>query len=230
MTRSAAPAATAINSYTLSSATHEAPKLGLISGIRKLLPVMEGERSIVLQALLAVIVTSTSGLIGPMIIGRTIDVYIRNRDFQGVFAFGIDTFPRVSLRIFLQYFQTQRMGMVGRRVLFNLRNALFTKLQSLPVAFFNQNKTGDLISRINSDTDKLNQFFSQALVQFAGNLFMMTGAGIFLISLNPRLGAVALLPALGVLVATQLISPWVRRKNVKNLQSVGGMSAEIQEA
>jgi ATP-binding cassette subfamily B protein len=122
------------------------------------------------------------------------------------------------------------MGAVGRRVLFNLRNALFTKLQALPVAFFNQNKTGDLISRINSDTDKLNQFFSQALVQFAGNLFMMTGAGIFLISLNPRLGAVALLPALGVLVATQLISPWVRRKNVKNLQSVGGMSAEIQES
>ena len=84
MIRSAAPAATASDSYTLSSATHQPPKLSVVSGIRKLLPVMEGERSIVLQALIAVIVTSTSGLIGPMIIGRTIDVYIRNRDFQGV--------------------------------------------------------------------------------------------------------------------------------------------------
>src|SRR5205085_8973500 len=125
---------------------------------------------------------------------------------------------------------TQRMGMVGRRVLFNLRNALFTKLQSLPVAFFNQNKTGDLISRINNDTDKLNQFFSQALVQFAANSFMMAGAGIFLLKLNPRLGSAALLPALGVLIVTQLISPWVKRKNVTNLQTVGGMSAEIQES
>ena len=65
------------------------------------------------------------------------------------------------------YVQTQPMGTVGRRVLFNLRNALFTKLQELPLDFFNQNKAGDLISRINNDTDKLNQFFAQALVQLA---------------------------------------------------------------
>jgi ATP-binding cassette subfamily B protein len=230
MTRSAAPAASVTDSYTLSTAAHQAPQIGVISGIRKLLPVMEGERSIVLQALIAVIVTSTSGLIGPMIIGRTVDVYIRNKDFQGVLHSALILFFVYLCGLFSSYFQTQRMGAMGRRVLFNLRNALFLKLQALPVAFFNSNKTGDLISRINSDTDKLNQFFSQALVQFAGNLFMMTGAGIFLISLNPRLGAVALLPALGVLIVTQLISPWVRRKNTKNLQSVGGMSAEIQES
>jgi ATP-binding cassette subfamily B protein len=122
------------------------------------------------------------------------------------------------------------MGGVGRRVLFKLRNAIFTKLQELPVAFFNANKAGDLISRINSDTDKLNQFFSQALVQFVGNLFLMLGAGIFLLSLNVRLGLLALLPAALVLVITQLISPWIKNTNIKSLQSLGGMSAEIQES
>ena len=74
------------------------------------------------------------------------------------------------------------MGTVGRYVLFNLRNALFTNLQQLPVDFFNQNKAGDLISRINNDTDKLNQFFAQALVQLAGNVVLMTGAAVFLLS------------------------------------------------
>jgi len=87
-----------------------------------------------------------------------------------------------------------------------------------------------LISRINNDTDKLNQFFSQALVQFASNSFMMAGAGIFMLWQQPQMGAAALFPALGVLLVTQLISPWVKRKNVKNLQTVGGMSAEIQES
>jgi len=58
----------------------------------------------------------------------------------------------------------------------------------------------------------------------------MAGAGIFLFSLHPRLGTAALMPALGVLIVTQLISPWVKRRNVKNLQSVGSMSAEIQES
>src|SRR5204863_876372 len=128
--------------------------------------------------------------------------------------------------LFSTYFQTQRMGTVGRRVLFALRNALFTKLQELPLDFYNQNKAGDLISRINNDTDKLNQFFAQALVQLAGNVFLMAGAAIFLVSLSPRLGIAALLPALAALVVTRLVSPWVKRQNVRSLQSLGGMSAE----
>jgi ATP-binding cassette, subfamily B, bacterial len=115
-------------------------------------------------------------------------------------------------------------------VLFALRNALFIKLQALPLDFFNQNKAGDLISRINNDTDKLNQFFAQGLVQLAGNLFMMSGAAIFLLILNPRLGAAALMPALGVLIVTRALSPWVKRRNVRSLQALGGMSGEIQES
>src|SRR5262249_21645916 len=128
------------------------------------------------------------------------------------------------------YFQTLAMGTVGRTVLFKLRNTLFTRLQELPLLFFNQNKAGDLISRINNDTDKLNQFFSQSLVQLAGNVFLMAGAAIFLVSLNIRLGIAALMPAAGVLVFTQVISGWLKRKNLKSLQSLGGMSAEIQES
>jgi ABC-type multidrug transport system fused ATPase/permease subunit len=78
--------------------------------------------------------------------------------------------------------QTKLMGGVGQRMLFTLRNAIFNKLQLLPVDFFNQNKAGDLISRVNNDTDKLNQFFSQSLVQFIGSIATMTGAGIFLLA------------------------------------------------
>src|SRR5437868_13724956 len=121
------------------------------------------------------------------------------------------------------------MGRVGRQVLYKLRNAIFTKLQQLPVDFFNQNKAGDLISRITNDTDKLNVFFAQALMQFVSNLFFMTGAALFILTLNVRLGAAALVPALGVLVATQLLSAWVKRKNLASLQSLGGLSGEIQE-
>lgn len=85
------------------------------------------------------------------------------------------------------YIQTKTMGGVGRRTLFLLRNQLFTKIQELPIAFFNQNKTGDLISRINNDTDKLNQFFAQAFTQFLSNFFLIAGSGIFIVFLSPEL-------------------------------------------
>ena len=122
------------------------------------------------------------------------------------------------------------MGGVGQRMLFTLRNSIFSKLQELPVGFFNANKAGDLISRVNNDTDKLNTFFSQSLMQFIGSLVTMFGAGIFLLVINIKLGAAALLPALCILIFTGLFSPYVKRKNAANLRSTGGLSAEIQES
>jgi ATP-binding cassette subfamily B protein len=176
------------------------------------------------------LVSNGSSLLGPVIISHTVDVYIQNRNFRGVLTFAAILLGVYMCGLLASYFQTLAMGTVGRTVLFKLRNTLFTKLQELPLAFFNQNKAGDLISRINNDTEKLNQFFSQALVQLTGNLFMMTGAAIFLLSLNIKLGIAALIPAAGVLIFTQLISGWVKGKNLKSLQSLGGMSAEIQES
>src|SRR5258708_40047711 len=120
------------------------------------------------------------GLLGPGIIGRTIDPFIRNRDFGGVVRSAGLLLVAYLTGFVATYVQTQQMGRVGRYVLFNLRNALFTKLQQLPLDFFNQNKAGDLISRINNDTDKLNQFFAQALEQLAANLILMAAAALLL--------------------------------------------------
>jgi len=193
-------------------------------------PLLSDEKRIVALAFVAMLVTSASSLLGPAIIGRTVDTYIRNSDFRGVLISSATLLGIYLCGLLASYFQTLAMGTVGRTVLFKLRNALFTKLQDLPLAFFNQNKAGDLISRINNDTDKLNLFFAQSLVQLAGNLFMMAGAAIFLLALNIRLGIAALVPAVTVLIFTKAISGWVKRKNLRSLQSLGGMSAEIQES
>jgi ATP-binding cassette subfamily B protein len=227
MTRNEAPATT---KYTLKTGDSPQQTAAIFTALKRLAPLLTDEKRTVALAFVAMLVTNGAGLLGPVIIGRTVDRYIRGGDFRGVL-----TSAGMLLAIYLcgllaSYYQTLAMGTVGRTVLFKLRNTLFTKLAELPLAFFNQNKAGDLISRINNDTDKLNMFFSQSLVQLAGNLFMMTGAAILLVTLNVRLGVSALLPAAGVLVLTQVLSGWVRAKNLKSLQSLGGMSAEIQES
>ena len=227
MTRSAAPVTT---NYTLNRGEQQQETAAIGTALKRLAPLLSDEKRTVAMAFVAMLVSNTSGLLGPAIIGRTVDRYIQSGNFTGVLVSAAILLGVYLCGLLASYYQTLAMGTVGRTVLFKLRNALFTKLQQLPLAFFNQNKAGDLISRINNDTDKLNQFFSQALVQLSGNLFMMTGAGIFLLALNVRLGIAALLPAAGVLVFTQLISGWVKRKNLKSLQSLGGMSAEIQES
>ena len=200
------------------------------TALKRLLSLLAQEKKDFWTAMVAIVFNSGSTLLAPIVIGHAVDTYIRTKDFNGVVMSAGILFIVFCVGLIASYTQTIRMGTVGRRVLYNLRNDIFAKLQSLPVAFFNQNKVGDLISRINNDTDRLSQFFGQALMQFIGNFFLILGAGIFLLTLNIRLGAAALVPAVGVLIVTQLVSPWVKRKNAESLQTLGSLSAEIQES
>lgn len=216
--------------YRLNNTASQEKRGAVWTALKRLGPPLHGEGRALAVAFIGILLNAGATLLGPVIIGHTVDTFIRTKDFHGVLVFSALLFVVYALGSVASYTQITVMGGVGRRVLYKLRNAIFGKLQELPVAFFNQNKAGDLISRINNDTDKLNQFFSQALMQFVGNFFLMLGAGIFVLTLHPRLGAAALAPALGVIVVTQLISGWVKRKNLESLQSLGGMSSEIQES
>ncbi|NSL86630.1 ABC transporter ATP-binding protein [Chitinophaga sp. Mgbs1] len=217
--------------YNLSKdSRQETRELSVYAAFKSLLKLISHERQKLILALLATLANSALSLLGPLLAAYVIDTYITRGEYSGVLLFsGILLFIYI-LAFFTNYLQMKLMGTVGQRALFTLRNAVFHKLQHLPVAFFNQNKAGDLISRVNNDTDKLNQFFSQALMQFIGGIITMTGAGIFLVSLNVKLGLASLAPALVILVITQVLSPWVKKKNARNLQTVGALSAEIQES
>jgi ATP-binding cassette subfamily B protein len=216
--------------YTLNATEKSASKPSVLKSLKRLVPVLQGEKRRIIVALCAVLVTSSATLVAPALIGRVIDGPIMRHDIRTVFVFALILLGLYVVSLCSSYVQTKTMGTVGRYVLFNLRNALFKKLQELPLDFFNQNKAGDLISRINNDTDQLNQFFAQALVQLMGNFFLIIGAGIFLIALNVRLGLAALVPALFVFGITTTISRIVKARNLKNLQAVGALSGEIQES
>jgi ATP-binding cassette subfamily B protein len=216
--------------YKLEAAKPFGTKTPLRAAVKRFAPLIAGERTYIIVAFSAMLISSCTALVAPVIISHAIDTYIRLKDNQGLVFAALLLLAVYACGIVTSYIQIRTMGGVGRRVLYGLRNALFMKLQDLPLAFFNENKAGDLISRVNNDTDKLNQFVAQALMQFVSSLFLMTGAAVFVLALNIRLGIAALLPAIGVFVFTKLSSGWVKRKNVKSLQSLGGLSSEIQES
>lgn len=205
-------------------------KVSAWGALKGLWPLLAGERGILVFAAIATLANSAINLTAPLIIAHIVDTYIVKQQFAGVLTYALALLGLYAIGLFTSYGQTRLMGGVGQRVLFNLRTKIFTKLQELPVAFFNQNKAGDLISRINNDTDKLNQFFSQTLVQFVGSIVIMIGAAIFLLSINPELGSAALIPAVILFIFTQATSPWVKRKNSASLTATGDLSGEIAES
>ncbi len=193
-------------------------------------PLIREEQGVIGFALGAVILNSLVNLIAPRLIAHAIDSYILVGDYKGVLFYAGIIILLYLFGLATSYTQVRLMGGVGQRVLFRLRGQIFDKLQELPVAFFNQNKAGDLISRINNDTDKINQFFSQSLVQFFGNIFIMAGAVFFLLGLNLRLGVATLAPAAILLGITVALSSWVKKKNTRSAETLGGMSSGIQES
>jgi ATP-binding cassette subfamily B protein len=205
-------------------------KTSVWQATKKMWPLIVPEMKIVIIAFMAIILNAGLNLTAPRLIAHAIDTFIVGRDYHGVLVYSGIIFAIYLCGLVASYSQIRLMGGVGQRVLYRLRDQIFNKLQSLPIAFFNQNKAGDLISRINNDTDKINQFFSQSLVQFFGNLFLMAGAAIFLLSLNVRLGVATLTPAVFLLFITLALSVWVKKNNLQSSQSLGSMSGEIQES
>ncbi|MBP7134254.1 ABC transporter ATP-binding protein [Patescibacteria group bacterium] len=208
-----------------------APKpASFLAAIKKLASLLTGDKSRILLALGSVIVTSLLNLAAPLAFGYAVDHYIQSNQYQGVLAVSAVLLIVFIIAFAFNYLQMRLMGGVGQSVLFRLRNNVFQKLQDLPIAFFHAHKAGDLISRINNDTDKLNQFFSETLVRFIGSIFIIGGAAVFIVVLNPRLGLAALLPAAGLFLFTQLTSGWIKRRTSGSLRSIGALSGEIQES
>ncbi|HLR38589.1 MAG TPA: ABC transporter ATP-binding protein, partial [Chitinophagaceae bacterium] len=205
-------------------------KQSTIAVLKKLSLLIKGEKKNLIVAIVAIIINSGLNLVGPLLIGIAIDKYVQTGQMHGVLVYSGILLVIYLVVLCANYLQTQLMGAIGQRMVYNLRNSVFNKLQALPVGFFNQNKSGDLISRINGDTDKINQFFSQSLMRFLGIIVTMIGAGIFLISINPRLGGASLIPAIFILIFNKSISAWVKRKNAESLKSTGGMSGNVQES
>ena len=205
-------------------------KKSSLSAVKSLLKHVLQEKKILITAFTAMIITAVLNLLGPIIIGHTVDNYIRTKQYHGVLIFSAVLLVMYIISLIAGYIQTKLMGTVGQQMLYTLRNLLFNKLQELPLDFFNQNKAGDLISRINNDTDKINQFFSQSLMQFVRSILIMIGAAVFLLSINLPLGAAALAPAVLIWVLTQFVSPWIKHRNSISMRSVGYLSSAVQES
>lgn len=197
---------------------------------KKMLVFMRGEKRNLVIALAVMLINSCISMITPYLIGYTIDHYIETKIYRGLFIFCGILFVLYVAAAFTEYIQTKLMGSIGQRMLFGLRNAVFNKIQTLPVAFFNQNKAGDLISRINNDTETVNQFFSQSLMQFIDSIFVMIVAVGFIIAIDPQLSIASLSPAIFIFIFVRIVSPWVKKKNAISMKKNGLLSAEIQES
>jgi ATP-binding cassette, subfamily B, multidrug efflux pump len=103
----------------------------------------------------------------------------------------------------IRYGQEVLLNYLGQRVMYDLRMQIFTTLQRLPLAFFDRNPVGRLMTRLTNDVDALNEMLTDGAVAIFGDIFTLLGIVGVLLWLNWRLALVTfiILPVLAVFMS-----------------------------
>jgi len=94
----------------------------------------------------------------------------------------------------LGWARTYLLALVSERIGADLRTTTYEHLLTLPLDYFGGKRTGDLMARIGSETDRINVFLSLHALDFANDVLMIVMTAVILISINPLLAVVTLVP------------------------------------
>ncbi|WP_281746108.1 ABC transporter ATP-binding protein [Thermanaerovibrio acidaminovorans] len=153
----------------------------------RLLGFLRPHRGRLMLGVACMVLASVLGVIPPWLIKNLVDKVLidRNRGLLGLIIGGIVGI--YALKGFFYYWQTYLMTWVGQRVLFDLRLALYRKVQRLPLGYLYSKRTGELLSRITGDVAFLQDLVSSVLVDLVVQGVTFVAIVGFLLTLNWRL-------------------------------------------
>jgi len=155
--------------------------------MRRLLGYLGPYRGRVLFAGLVVIADSVVQLVYPWLTKEAIDNGIRHRDLVFLDNVALLFIGLLAVGFGLGYLQNQLMQRVGQHVMLDLRTALFSKLQRLPISYYDRNPIGRLMTRVTNDVDVLNELVTAGVVALFGDLFALIGIIFAMSRLNVEL-------------------------------------------
>jgi len=164
--------------------------------------------SLILTAAM-VVGTVALDLVGPFLLGKVIDGHIVTRNLNGL--------SQILLLMLLVYFssgalyllQSYVMAGVAQRTMRDLRADLFSKLLHLPLNFFDKRIHGELMSRLTSDVENINQVLSNCVAQIVSGSLSTVGVAIAMFFINPRLAVVSVVT---ISLLTILGNRWLAAK------------------
>ena len=187
-------------------------------------------------SLVSVIISAAASVVGSLFIEQVIDRYItpmlkqKSPDF-GPLAHAVLLMAGIyAIGLVANYLFTLLMMVLSQQVQKQIRNEMFTHMQRLPIAFFDQNEYGDIMSRYTNDIDTLMQMISQALPMFANSVFSVVFvlAGMFYLSWQLTLvSLVVVLLSLGVVRYLTGKSSYYFDQQQKTVGTVNGYNEEM---
>ncbi len=162
--------------------------------------------------LLLMIVISGVSLVGPYLYRLLInEIFLPASANYGLFAFLIVAMFLVQfLSVALQIIRSRVMTKISNGISHDLRSKVFAKIESLPMAFLNTKKTGDLMHRVTQDTERIRQFVQNDLLNLISQMITLIAVLVLLFVMNWQMALYILLPVPLMVLAIRLVRGKIR--------------------
>ena len=188
-----------------------------------------------LIVLLCIIISSITGVIGQLFLGRLIDNYIKpmlldnNPLFDGLLRALFIMAGIYLFGIICNYISQRIMIIVSQGTLKKIRCDMFHHMQTLPISYFDENPYGDIMSRYTNDTDTLRQMISQSIPNSIASFITIISSLISMFILNIPLTLIFILGVFIMLFSSKGIMKNASKYFVKQQESIGKLDGYIEE-
>lgn len=134
-----------------------------------------------------------------------------------------------GMEVLSQWLQSRLMLTVSQRSLGRMRGELFDKLQTLPIRYFDDHATGDIMSRFTNDVDTIGEMLNTTLIKILSGAITIVGTIILMLYTNPILGGITLVMAPVLAWVSKLIVKKGRGAYARQQKTLGTLNGFAQE-
>ena len=200
-----------------------------VGSLRGLLPFLRPYRILLLLALAALVLTACISLILPLAVRRVVDGFNAGTTelLDQYFAAAICIAALLAVGTGLRYYFVTRLG---ERVVADIRLALFDRVMGLSPAFFERLMTGEIVSRLSTDTTLILSVIGSSVSIALRNVLMLIGGLVLLSLTSAKLTGLVLLVVPAVVVPIVVLGRKLRRLSRENQDWIAASSGQATEA
>ncbi len=188
-------------------------------------------KKLIAIGLLLIVIKSLAGLVMPFITKELVDDVFPNQDLDLLYILLIYLASAITIQAITSFALTRLLSVEAQKLISELRAKVQRKLLKLPISFFDNNKSGALVSRVMSDVEGVRNLVGTGLVQLIGGSLTSILALVLLIKLNAMMTLVVLIPvaifAIVMLKAFKYIRPIFKNRGKINAEVTGRLTETL---